>query len=192
SEAASAESPGAPGEGAQAEQARRENKRSSAPPPPVSRPRLLAAIDRVGGPEAVRQALRPQQDEQGKPLKWAASCCEAARGLKPGDPAYTAWLRLAATPVREVKGLVDDRSPDERRGRRGGGPRRDRPREGAGGGGGGRPPRDGDRGRGRSDRGDRGRGERGGRGPDRASRDDVAAHGRDEAFKPTIRIVTAD
>src|SRR5206468_12276967 len=126
SEAASAESPGAPGEGAQAEQARRENKRSSAPPPPVSRPRLLAAIDRVGGPEAVREALRPQQDEQGKPLKWAASCCEAARGSKPGEPEYTAWLRLAATPVREVKGLVDDRPADDRgRGRGRGGGRRD-------------------------------------------------------------------
>src|SRR5206468_542084 len=186
SEAASAESPGAPGEGAQAEQARRENKRSSAPPPPVSRPRLLAAIDRVGGAEAVRQALRPQQDEQGKPLKWAASCCEAARGLKPGDPAYTAWLRLAATPVREVKVLVDDRPADDRRGRRGGGRRRDRE-----GGGGGRPPRDRDRDRDRPRGGrDRDRDDR--PGEQRASRDDVAAHGRDEAFKPTIRIVTAE
>src|SRR5204863_4161193 len=159
--------------------------RPSTPPPPVNRPRLLAAIDRVGGAEAVRQALRPQQDEQGKPLKWAASCCEAARGLKPGDPAYTAWLRLAATPVREVKGLVDDRPVDERRGgRRGrGGPRRE---GGGGGGGGGRPPRDGGRGRGDRERGGRGDRERG------ASRDDVATHGRDEAFKPTIRIVTAE
>ena len=38
---------------------------------------------------------------------------------------------------------------------------------------------------------DRG-GDRGGGRGDRASRDDVAAHGRDEAFKPTVRIVTAE
>jgi hypothetical protein len=123
----------------------------------------------------VREALRPQQDEQGKPLKWAASCCEAARGIKPGDPAYAAWLRLAATPVREVKGLVDDRPADDRRGRGGG------RRDGAGaGGGGGRPQRDGDRGRGRGGR------------PERANREDLATHGRDEAFRPSVRIVTAE
>src|SRR5439155_22925860 len=122
-----------------------------------------------------------QQDEQGKPLKWAASCCEAARGLKPGDPAYTAWLRLAGTPVREVKALVDDRPADDRRGRRGGGRRRDRDRDREGGG---RPPRDRDRDRGGRDRDDRA--------AERASRDDVATHGRDETFKPTIRIVTAE
>jgi len=143
----------------------------------LSKPRLLAAIDRVGGPEAVRAALRPQQDEQGKPLKWAASCCEAARGLKPGDPAYTAWVRLAATPVREVKGLVDDRS-DERgpRGPRQGtwrpAPRARRPRAPWGGG-----PR-------------RERDDRGPRGGDRPSREDIKQHATDEAFKPTIRIVT--
>src|SRR4051812_24797905 len=149
-----------------------QQRQRSAPPPPVDRPRLLAAIDRVGGPDAVREALRPQQDEQGKPLKWAASCCEAARGAKPGDPAYTAWLRLAATPVREVKGLVDDRPADDRRGRG-----RGRGRDG------GRPQRDGDR--------DRGRGGRGGRG-ERANREDLATHGRDEAFRPSVRIVTAE
>ena len=100
-----------------------------------------------------------------------------------GQPASP--ITLAGTPVREVKALVDDRPADDRRGRRGGGRRRDRDREG-----GGRPPR-GDRDRDRDrDRGGRDRDDR--QGGERASRDDVAAHGRDEAFKPTIRIVTAE
>jgi hypothetical protein len=174
-EVPAAEQPEAEAAESEAEAAPAPRQQRAGPPPPVDRPRLLAAIDRVGGPEAVREALKPQQDEQGKPLKWAASCCEAARGNKPGDPAYTSWLRLAATPVREVKGLVDDRPADDRgRGRGRGGGRRDGP----GGGGGGRP-RDGDRGRGR------------GR-PERANREDLATHGRDEAFRPTVRIVTAE
>ena len=36
-------------------------------------------------------------------MKWSAVCCEKAEGLKPGDPVFKAWVRLAATPVREVK-----------------------------------------------------------------------------------------
>src|SRR5439155_10690207 len=87
--------------------------------------RLAAAIERVGGAEIVRQALQPKRDEEGQPKKWAVVCCDASLGLKPGDPTFNAWVRLAATPVREIKGLV---RPDdgERRGGRRGGPGRGR------------------------------------------------------------------
>ena len=54
-------------------------------------------------------------------MKWAAVCCAEAQGLKPGDPAFGAWVRLAATPVRTIKGQVIERKPDQ--GRRGGGRR---------------------------------------------------------------------
>src|SRR5439155_20636336 len=85
--------------------------------------RLVAAIERVGGPSVIRQALTPKRDESGKPLKWAAVCCEASQGLKPGDPVFAAWVRLAATPVREIKTRVPDERPDRGRGRGGpGGP----------------------------------------------------------------------
>ena len=39
-------------------------------------------------------------------MKWSAVCCERAEGLKPGDPVFQAWVRLAATPVREVKAVA--------------------------------------------------------------------------------------
>ena len=95
--------------------------------------RLVAAVERVGGPEAVREALSPPRREDGQTMKWSAVCCERAEGLKPGDPVFQAWVRLAATPVREVKAVT---SP----------PREDRPRRGGGrrneGGGRGRGPRD--------------------------------------------------
>ena len=125
--------------------------------------RLSAAVERVGGADVIREALRPKRDEAGKPLKWAAVCCEAARGLKPGDPVFAAWVRLAGTPVREVKGKVPDDRPQ--RGGRPGGP------GGSGPGGGGRGRPDGGNGRGRRD-------DRGGRGDrsDRASREDMAKH----------------
>ncbi len=118
--------------------------------------RLVAAIERVGGPDVIRQALQPKRDEAGKPLKWAAVCCEASQGLKPGDPTFLAWVRLAATPVREIKTKVPDDRP-ERGGR--GGPRRDGGGGQQGGGGGfrGGPRRD--------DRGSR---------EGRASREDMA------------------
>ena len=124
--------------------------------------RLSAAVERVGGPDVIREALRPKRDEAGKPLKWAAVCCEAARGLKPGDPVFAAWVRLAGTPVREIKTKVPDERPQ--RGGRGGGPGSGRGRSDGGGG------------RGRDDRG--GRGGREGRGDrsDRASREDMAKH----------------
>jgi len=96
--------------------------------------RLKAAIERIGGPEAVREALAPKQDADGKPMKWSAVCAEQASGHRPGDPVFTAWARLAVTPVRDVKALVvtrDERGGPRRGGGRGGGrggPRR--PREG--------------------------------------------------------------
>lgn len=125
------------------------------PPSGRDQARLAAAIERVGGAEAVRQALAPKRDESGKPLKWAAVCCEAAQGLKPGDPVFAAWVRLAATPVRELKARVPDERPQR------GGPGRGR---GAGG---------------RRDQ--RGPSGRGGRREDRdgggrASREDMARH----------------
>ena len=137
--------------------------------------RLAAAIERVGGVETVRQALQPKRDDEGQPKKWAVVCCDASLGLKPGDPTFNAWVRLAATPVREIKGLV---RPDdgERRGGRGrpgrGGPRR----EGAG-----APSRGG------------GRREGGDRGPrrERVSREDLQG-AQDGSFSPTIRIIGLD
>jgi hypothetical protein len=69
-------------------------------------------------------------------MKWSAVCAEQAAGHKPGDPVFTAWARLAVTPVREVKALVITREDRPRRGGRRGGPRyRDDagPREGAAG-----------------------------------------------------------
>jgi hypothetical protein len=140
--------------------------------------RLAAAIERVGGPETVRQALQPKRDDDGQPKKWAVVCCDASLGLKPGDPTFNAWVRLAATPVREIKGLV---RPDEgeRGGGRRGGPGRGRGprREGAESGGG--------RGGGRRQGGDRGPRR------ERVSREDLEG-AQDGTFKPTIRIIGLD
>ena len=49
-------------------------------------------------------------------MKWSAVCCDAAQGLPAGDPVFTAWARLAVTPVREIKGLVDPRGGRDGRG----------------------------------------------------------------------------
>jgi hypothetical protein len=133
--------------------------------------RLAAAIERVGGAETVRQALQPKRDDDGQPKKWAVVCCDASMGLKPGDPTFNAWVRLAATPVREIKGVVRPEDDGRRGGRRGGGgPGRGRRREG----GEGAPRRD----------------DRGGRGPrrERVSREDLQG-AQDGTFKPTIRII---
>ncbi len=97
-------------------------------------PRLSVAIERIGGPDVVREALAPKFDADEKPLKWAAVCAQEAEGLPPGDPMFAAWLRLAATPVREVKAAVRAASGEfedpRRRGGRRSGPRREgRPRE---------------------------------------------------------------
>ena len=76
-------------------------------------------------------------------MKWSSVCAEQAQGVKPGDPTFTAWVRLAATPVRDVKAIVNPRGrDDDRRGGRGGtaaAGRRRRPR--GRGGGRGRPAR---------------------------------------------------
>ena len=97
---------------------------------------------------------------------------EQAQGHKAGDPVFTAWVRLAATPVRDVKAIVNPRGADDRgrRGRGRGG------RQGGGGGGG----RGGYRG---DDRGGRGGG--GGRG-------DLEQHGRDGSFRSSVRIVNVE
>jgi hypothetical protein len=133
-----------------------------------NRARLVAAIGRVGGPEIVRGVLQPKRDGQGQPLKWAAACCQAAQGLKPGDPAFNAWVRLAATPVREIKAEVaeprDDRGGRSGRGGRRGGDRREAPR--------------GDRAGGRRDR-------------DRPSAEDMAAHAQGGRVGPSVRITTS-
>ena len=160
-EAAAEDAPAepAPAEDAPAEDvARRRSAAEPAPepeagsgPPDLStgrdQARLAAAIERVGGPDAIRQALAPKRDEAGKPLKWAAVCCEASQGLKPGDPVFAAWVRLAATPVRELKSRVPDDRPDRGRGRGGGGgrPGGDRGGNDRGGGRGGPPGRGGRR-----------------------------------------------
>jgi hypothetical protein len=128
-------------------------------------------VERVGGDEAVREALAPKQRSDGQTMKWSAVCADAAQGLSPGDPVFTAWARLAVTPVREIKSLVDPRDRDGR-GRRGGGPGG---RRGGGGGGGGRG----------GDRPWRDRGDSGGS----AGAEDMRQHGRDGSFKTRIRII---
>jgi hypothetical protein len=136
----------------------------------------VAAIERVGGAEAVREALQPKRREDGETMKWSSVCAEQAQGVKPGDPIFTAWVRLAATPVRDVKAIVNprDRDGDRRGGRRGRGGRSDR---GGGGGGGyrGGGYQGGDRDRGRP-----------------ARREELEEHGRDGSFRSSVRIVHVD
>ena len=139
----------------------------------------MAAIERVGGAEAVLEALQPKRRDDGETMKWSSVCAEAAQGHKPGDPVFTAWVRLAATPVRDVKAIVNPRTrDDDRRGGRGRGRRTDRPGGGGGGGGG-------DRGGGGGYRGDSDRGRP-------ARREELEAHGRDGSFRSTVRIVHVD
>jgi hypothetical protein len=140
-------------------------KRRSTPPPPVDRARLVAAIERAGGPEAVLEALQPKRDENDQPLKWATVCADACKGLKPSDPVFSAWVRLAATPVSAIKReLGINERPDRGRGGRGGGPGR-----------GGRDNRGGPR---------RGRDDRGG-----ASREDFQRLSRGGSVGANIRII---
>ncbi len=133
---------------------------------PTSPARVTAAIERVGGAEVIKEALKPKQDEKGQPLKWAAVCAQAAEGLKPGDPVFNAWVRLAATPVREVKGQLP-RPPEAERSSRGGGDSAGRRPGGGGQRSGGRPRRD-----------------------DRPSRSEFASHAQDGTLRKSIRIVT--
>ncbi len=122
-EAPAAEAPDSP------DQRNDRRERRASPPPPIDRPRLAAAIQRAGGEDVLREALAPKRDENGQPLKWATVCADACKGLKPGDPVFGAWVRLAATPVSAIKNEIG-MEREERGGRGRGGPRR-------GGGGGG-------------------------------------------------------
>jgi uncharacterized membrane protein YgcG len=188
-EAAEAEAPAA-AEGEAAPVAEAQQQQPAAPATSPSRSaraqaRLVAAIERVGGAEAVRQALQPKRREDGETMKWSSVCAEQAQGVKPGDPIFTAWVRLAATPVRDVKAIVNPRDRgDDRRGRGRGRGRSDRPggggggggyRGGGGGGGGGGYRGDGDRDRGRP-----------------ARREELEEHGRDGSFRSSVRIVHVD
>ena len=136
--------------------------------------RLVAAIERVGGAEAVREALQPKRRDDGETMKWSSVCAEQAQGVKPGDPIFTAWVRLAATPVRDVKAIVNPRTRDDDRRGRG----RGRRQGGGGGGGGGY----------RGDRGDRGDRDSG----RPARREELETHGRDGSFRSSVRIVHVD
>jgi hypothetical protein len=109
----------------------------------------------------VREALAPKERPDGQTMKWSAVCADAAFGLSPGDPVFTAWARLAVTPVREIKSLVDPRGERDGRGRRGGQ---------RGGGGGGRPWRD-------------------RQGGDYVGSEELRQHGRDGSLTTRIRII---
>ncbi len=171
-----------------AERPARPARREAPPLDARAKARLSVAIERVGGAEVIQTALVPKQDEEGAPKRWALVCCEAATGTPPGDPVYVAWLRLASTPVREVKSalraLMPERDSGRGRGRSGG------PDRGERGGRSGGPSRD---------RGDqpRGGGGRGGPRGDRKPREDrgerlAPGAGIDGTFTPKVRIVTND
>jgi hypothetical protein len=118
-------------------------------------------------------------------MKWSSVCAEQAQGHKPGDPVFTAWVRLAATPVRDVKAIVNPRDRgDDRRGRG-----RGRRQGGGGGGGGYRGGGQGGGGGGGGYRGDRG--DRDDRGRP-ARREELETHGRDGSFRSSVRIVHVD
>jgi hypothetical protein len=179
----------APAEGEAAPQpAAQQPQQPSAPATSPSRSaraqaRLVAAIERVGGHEAVREALQPKRRDDGETMKWSSVCAEQAQGHKPGDPVFTAWVRLAATPVRDVKAIVNPRGrDDDRRGRGRGRRQGGQGRGGQGGGGGGGGGYRGDRGD-RGDRDDRGR---------PARREELETHGRDGSFRSSVRIVHVD
>jgi hypothetical protein len=159
--AAASEASAAPGEQPAAEQPAAEQP--GADRSPTSPARVTAAIERVGGAEVIKEALKPKQDEKGQPLKWAAVCAQSAEGMKPGEPVFNAWVRLAATPVREVKALLP-RPAEAERSERGPGARRPGAQRS---GGGGRPRRD-----------------------DRPNRSEYASHAQDGKLRTSIRIVT--
>ena len=131
------------------------------------------------------EALQPKRRDDGETMKWSSVCAEQAQGVKPGDPTFTAWVRLAATPVRDVKAIVNPRPAYDDRGGRGG---RGRGGQGGQGGQGGR---GGGGFRGGGYGGGGGRGGRGGydRGGGGAGRGDVEQHGRDGSFRSSVRII---
>ena len=179
-EAPAGEEPAAQAEGAEAGAPQAEAQPQPEAPPQPQQPaarqplpgraqaRLRAAVERVGGDDAVREALAPKERPDGQTMKWSAVCCDAAFGLSPGDPGFTAWARLAVTPVREIKGLVDPRGERDGRGRRG--QRRSGQGQGQGGGGGGRPWRD-------------------RQGGDYVGSEEMRQHGRDGSLTTRIRII---
>jgi translation initiation factor IF-2 len=179
---------GAEGEAAPAAEAPAPQQQAAPPATSPSRSaraqaRLVAAIERVGGAEAVREALQPKRRDDGETMKWSSVCAEQAQGVKPGDPIFTAWVRLAATPVRDVKAIVNPRDRgDDRRGR---GRGRGRPPGGGGGGGGGGYRGGGGGGGGGGYRGDSDRGRP-------ARREELEEHGRDGSFRSSVRIVHVD
>ena len=133
------------------------------------------------------EALQPKRRDDGETMKWSSVCAEQAQGVKPGDPTFTAWVRLAATPVRDVKAIVNPRPAyGDNRGRGG---------RGRGGGGGGQGGGGYGGGRGGGGGGGRGGGGRGGgrggydRGGGGAGRGDVEQHGRDGSFRSSVRII---
>ena len=130
------------------------------------------------------EALQPKRRDDGETMKWSSVCAEQAQGVKPGDPTFTAWVRLAATPVRDVKAIVNPRPAYDNRGRGG----RGRGGQGQGGGGGGQGGGGygGGGGGGGGGRGGRGGYDRGGGG---AGRGDVEQHGRDGSFRSSVRII---
>jgi hypothetical protein len=145
----------------------------------------------------VLEALQPKRRDDGETMKWSSVCAEQAQGHKPGDPVFTAWVRLAATPVRDVKAIVNPRTRDDDRRGRG----RGRRSSGGGGGGGGGGGQGGYRGGGGGQGGYRGggggqggyRGDR--EGGDRgrpARREELETHGRDGSFRSSVRIVHVD
>jgi hypothetical protein len=181
-------------EGEAAEQPQPAQQQAAAPPATSpsrsarAQARLVAAIERVGGAEAVREALQPKRRDDGETMKWSSVCAEQAQGVKPGDPIFTAWVRLAATPVRDVKAIVNPRVRDDGRGR-GRGRRSDRGGGGYGGGqggGGGGGPRGGGGGGGGYG------GDRGGGSGRPARREELETHGRDGSFRSSVRIVHVD
>ncbi len=193
---AEAEAAPAPeGDGAEAPAAEQPQQTQQQPAAPATSPsrsaraqaRLVAAIERVGGAEAVREALQPKRRDDGETMKWSSVCAEQAQGVKPGDPIFTAWVRLAATPVRDVKAIVNPRDRgDDRRGRG-----RGRGRQGGGGGGGGGGNYRGGGGGGGG--GYRGGGYQGDRDRGRpARREELEEHGRDGSFRSSVRIVHVD
>ena len=129
---------------------------------------------RTGDQAVVRDAERALQLGQLRPLgRGSARAGDERLQLdEVAEPGDAVEVDADALVEQHAPLLLDDGSDAERVGERVG--QRDVVRD-----------RDRDRDRGGRDRDDR-------QGGERASRDDVAAHGRDEAFKPTIRIVTAE
>ena len=128
---------------------------------------------------AAAQAPRRRRDDE-----VVLGLRRAGPGRQARRPDFTAWVRLAATPVRDVKAIVNPRPAYDSRGGRGGrgGQRRPAVAAAAAGGGGGY-------GGGGGGGGGGGRGDRGGYGRGGAGRGDIEQHGRDGGFSSSVRII---